>query len=166
MVRKSELIEAKWDEINFAKAEWVIPGERMKKDRPHTVYLSTQALDLFSELQELSSGSPYVMPSRGSLQQPISKSTLNQAVRTMELDLQDFVIHDFRRTASIHLYEMGFNSDWIEKSLAHEQKGVRGVYNKAEYADQRRKMLQHWSDFVQSLITDQKIIVGRFGKRA
>ena len=166
MVRKSELIEARWDEINFDKAEWTIPGERMKKDRPHTVYMSTQALALFEELKALSSGSPYVMPSRGSLQQPISKTTLNAAVRTMDHDLQDFVIHDFRRTASTHLHEMGFNSDWIEKSLAHEQKGVRGVYNKAEYADQRRKMFQHWSDYVSNLVTDSKVVLGRFSKRA
>lgn len=138
----------------------------MKKDRAHTVYLSTQALDLFSELKALSNGSPFVMPSRGSLQVSISKSTLNAAVRTLDLDLQDFVIHDFRRTASTHLNEMGFNSDWIEKSLAHEQKGVRGVYNKAQYADQRRKMLQQWAGYVQSLVTDNKVIVGRFGGQA
>jgi len=166
MVRKSELIEARWEEIDFAKAQWTIPGERMKKDRAHAVYLSTQALDLFQELKALSSGSPFVMPSRGSLQKPISKTTLNAAVRTLDLDLQDFVIHDFRRTASTHLNELGFNSDWIEKALAHEQKGVRGVYNKAEYADQRRKMLQTWADLVGNLITERKIILGRFGKSA
>lgn len=166
MVRKSELIEARWDEIDLDKAEWTIPAERMKKDRSHVVYLSHQALDLFQELKVLAGNSPYVLPSRGSLQQPISKSTLNQAVRTMDLDLQDFVIHDFRRTASTHLHEMGFNSDWIEKSLAHEQKGVRGVYNKAEYAVQRRQMLQHWANFVDSVLADRKVIVGRFSKQA
>jgi integrase len=106
------------------------------------------------------------MPSRSNLQVPISKSTLNAAVRTLDLDLQDFVIHDFPRTASTHLNEMGFNSDWIEKSLAHEQKGVRGVYNKAQYADPRRKMLQQWAGYVRSLVTDNKVIAGRFAGRA
>jgi integrase len=166
MVRKGELIHAKWDEIDFDKTEWMIPSERMKKDRAHVVYLSIQALALFSELRDLAGASPYVMPSRGSLQRPISHSTLNQAVRTMDLELQHFVLHDFRRTASTHLHEMGFNSDWIEKSLAHEQKGVRGVYNKAEYAEPRRRMLQQWADYVQSLIDERKIILGRFGGRA
>lgn len=166
MVRKSELIEATWSEIDFDKAEWTIPAERMKKDRPHTVYLSSQAVELFQELKTIASNSPYVLPSRGSLQQPISKSTLNQAVRTLDLDLQDFVIHDFRRTASTHLHEMGFNTDWIEKSLAHGQAGVRGVYNKAEYADQRRKMLQHWADYIGNVVTDRKVIMGRFAGRA
>ncbi|MCB1658937.1 MAG: hypothetical protein KDI39_11980, partial [Pseudomonadales bacterium] len=69
---------------------------------------------------------------------------------------------DFRRTASTLLHEQGFNSDWVEKCLAHEQKGVRGVYNKAEYISQRREMLQWWADFVDKLIDDgRKIIIGR-----
>lgn len=165
MVRKSELIEAQWDEINFDTAEWSIPGERMKKDKPHVVYLSRQALAMFEELKALSSNSSCVLPSRNTLKKPISKSTLNVAIRALDVDIRDFVIHDFRRTASTHLHEAGFNSDWIEKTLAHEQKGIRGVYNRAEYADQRREMLQWWSDFVDSQIEEgRKVIIGRFGK--
>jgi len=165
MVRKSELIEAQWDEINFGTAEWSIPGERMKKDKPHVVYLSRQALAMFEELKALSSNSPYVLPSRNTLRKPISKTTLNAAIRALDVDIRDFVIHDFRRTASTHLHEAGFNSDWIEKSLAHEQKGIRGVYNRAEYADQRKEMLQWWSDFVDAQIEeDRKVIIGQFGK--
>ena len=97
---------------------------------------------------------------------PIAHSTLNQAVRSLEIDVRDFVIHDFRRTASTHLHEAGFNSDWVEKCLAHEAKGIRGVYNRAQYADQRRDMLQWWADFVDSQIQDGhgKVIIGPFGK--
>ncbi len=165
MIRKSELIEAKWEEIDFEKAEWSIPGERMKKDKPHFVPLSRQALAMFEELKGLASGSEWIFPSRGSLNQPIAKSTLNVAVRTLEHDVQDFVIHDFRRTASTHLHEAGFNSDWIEKALAHETKGIRGVYNRAQYAEQRREMLQWWADFVNAQIEEgRKVIIGRFGK--
>jgi len=166
MVRKSELIEAKWDELDLAKAEWAIPGERMKKDKPHLVPLSRQAVAMFEELKGLASGSEWVFPSRGDLNKPIAKSTLNVAVRALAIDVRDFVIHDFRRTASTHLHEAGFNSDWIEKCLAHETKGVRGVYNRAQYADQRREMLQWWADFVDSQIQDGrgKIIIGPFGK--
>ena len=165
MVRKSELIEAKWKEIDFEKAEWAIPGERMKKDKPHLVPLSRQALAMFEELKGLASGSEWIFPSRGDLQKPIAKSTLNVAVRTLEHDVQDFVIHDFRRTASTHLHEAGFNSDWIEKALAHETKGIRGVYNRAQYMEQRRNMLQWWADFVDSQIEEgRKVIIGRFGK--
>ncbi len=166
MVRKSELIEAKWEELELEKAEWAIPGERMKKDKPHLVSLSRQAVAMFEELKGLASGSEWVFPSRGDLKQPIAHSTLNQAVRSLEIDVRDFVIHDFRRTASTHLHEAGFNSDWIEKCLAHETKGIRGVYNRAQYADQRREMLQWWADFVDSQIQDGrgKVIIGPFGK--
>jgi integrase len=166
MVRKSELIEAKWEELDLENAEWAIPGERMKKDKPHLVSLSRQAVAMFEELKGLSSGSEWVFPSRGSLKQPIAKSTLNVAVRALAIDVRDFVIHDFRRTASTHLHEAGFNSDWIEKCLAHETKGIRGVYNRAQYADQRREMLQWWADFVDSQIQDGrgKVIIGPFGK--
>lgn len=166
MVRKSELIEAKWEELDLEKAEWAIPGERMKKDKPHLVSLSRQAVAMFEELKALASGSEWVFPSRGDLHKPISHSTLNVAVRALAVDVRDFVIHDFRRTASTHLHEAGFNSDWIEKCLAHETKGIRGVYNRAQYADQRREMLQWWADFVDSQIQDGrgKVIIGPFGK--
>lgn len=166
MVRKSELIEAKWEELDLEKAEWAIPGERMKKDKPHLVSLSRQAVAMFEELKGLASGSEWVFPSRGSLKQPIAHSTLNVAVRALAIDVRDFVIHDFRRTASTHLHEAGFNSDWIEKCLAHETKGIRGVYNRAQYSDQRREMLQWWADFVDSQIQDGrgKVIIGPFGK--
>lgn len=166
MVRKSELIEAQWEELDLASAEWAIPGERMKKDKPHLVSLSRQAVAMFEELKGLASGSEWVFPSNQSLNQPIAHSTLNVAVRALDIDVRDFVIHDFRRTASTHLHEAGFNSDWIEKCLAHETKGIRGVYNRAQYADQRREMLQWWADFVDSQIQDGrgKVIIGPFGK--
>ncbi len=85
------------------------------------------------------------------------------AIRTLDIDIGDFVIHDFRRTASTLLHEEDFNSDWIEKVLAHEQRAVRGVYNRAEYAEPRRGMLQWWSDFVDAQIDDGRtVIIGRF----
>ena len=61
-------------------------------------------------------------------------------------------MHDLRRTGSTLLNELGFNSDWIEKCLAHEDgRSSRGVYNKAEYEHQRRHMMQEWSDMVDAL---------------
>lgn len=165
MVRKSELIEATWDEINFVTTEWRIPAERMKMDNPHIVPLSGQALAMFEELKFLAGDSPYVFPSRNDYRHPISKTTLNAAVRTLNLDVRDFVIHDFRRTASTLLHEQGYNSDWVEKCLAHKISGVRGVYNRAEYLGQRREMLQAWADFVDAQIEEgRKVIIGRFGK--
>ncbi len=86
---------------------------------------------------------------------PLSNAALNrvltitiEAIRESGEKIKDFTVHDIRRTASTLLHEAGYPSDWIEKSLAHEQKGVRAVYNKAEYLPQRTFMLQQWADMV------------------
>lgn len=164
MVRKTQLTEARWDEIDFDNAIWIIDGERMKKKKTQIVALSVQAIEMLKEQKELASGSEWVFPSRNTLNKPISATSLNHTIRTLDLDIQQFVIHDFRRTASTHLHEAGFNSDWIEKCLAHEIGGIRGVYNKAQYADQRREMLQWWANFVDAQIEEgRKVIIGRFG---
>ncbi|MBB3122210.1 tyrosine-type recombinase/integrase [Pseudoduganella violacea] len=160
MVRKSELTDATWDEINFASGIWTIPAERMKRRNPHNVYLSRQAADIFIALRTCAGGSRYVLPSRYDTSLPISNATLNQVTtsvsrmaRAAGRPLAAFSPHDLRRTASTLLHEAGFNTDWIEKCLAHEQRGVRAVYNKAEYADQRRGMLQEWADMIDRWVT-------------
>lgn len=117
MVRKSEMIEATWSEVNFNVLEWRIPGERMKMDYPHIIPLSKQVLAMLEEIKFLAGDSPYVFPSRNDYRRPISKTTLNCTVRTLDLNVRDFVIHDFQRTASTLLHEQGYNSDWVEKCL-------------------------------------------------
>jgi hypothetical protein len=73
------------------------------------------------------------------------------------LPLEPFTVHDLRRTGSTLLNELGFNSDWIEKCLAHEDgRSSRGVYNKAEYEVQRRHMMQEWSDIVDAWVEGRK----------
>ena len=71
-----------------------------------------------------------------------------QAAQKDGEQLGKFGPHDLRRTASTLLHEAGYNTDWIEKCLAHEQKGVRAIYNKAEYREQRAAMLQDWADMI------------------
>ncbi|WP_444543535.1 tyrosine-type recombinase/integrase [Laribacter hongkongensis] len=85
----------------------------------------------------------------------MSSATLNQVLTlTYRLaqkegkPLTKFGPHDLRRTASTLLHEAGYNTDWIEKCLAHEQRGVRAVYNKAEYREQRTAMLQDWANMI------------------
>lgn len=155
MVRKSELTNAKWSEINFSEALWTIPKERMKRRNPHLVFLSRQAMDLLVALKTFAGGSEYVLPSRYDPGAPMSSATLNQVMKlAYQLAQKDgkplgkFGPHDLRRTASTLLHEAGYNSDWIEKCLAHEQRGVRAIYNKAEYGEQRRQMLQDWADMI------------------
>jgi len=165
LVRKGELIGARWDEVNLDQGEWFIPGERMKMGRVHIVYLSRQALELLDELKKLACGSPYILPSRNDLKRHICPTTLNSTIRGLDFGIKPFVIHDFRRTGSTLLNEAGFNRDVVEKALAHEQGGVRGIYNRAQYADQRRVMLQWWADFVDGQIDDrEKVVMGRFGR--
>ena len=168
MVRKSELIESEWSEFDLDEGTWRIPADRMKMDREHWVYLSVQAVSMLRELRTLSHRQRFVFPMRrGHEDRPIAKSTLNQAVRAMNSEVQHFVIHDFRRTASTHLHEMGQSSDAIEKALAHSIKGIKGVYNPAEYADERRKIMLLWSDFVDAQIAEgKKVVIGKFRSAA
>ena len=164
MVRKGELVNATWDEVDFKNKVWTIPAERMKAKRAHNVYLSEQAIDLIVAFQIYSEGSPYLLPGRINRRQPIANSSLNRVIANCikfinknEQRIDDFTVHDLRRTGSTLLHEMGFNSDWIEKSLAHEQQGVRAVYNKAEYAEQRKEMMQRWADQIDEWINDNSL---------
>lgn len=160
LVRKSELIEATWSEVDFEKATWTIPKQRMKGRNPHVVYLSRQALDIFVALHTCAAGSKFVLPSRYEPTRCMSHATLNRVTQLIVerakaagLPLEPFTVHDLRRTGSTLLNEVGFNGDWIEKCLAHEEgRSSRSVYNKAEYAEQRRHMLQEWADMVDAWI--------------
>lgn len=163
MVRKGELTEATWKEVDFGSARWTIPAERMKAGRPHVVYLSQQALDIMVALQVSACGSDYILPARYNPRKSMSNSALNRVInatnekiREAGGDIEHFTVHDLRRTASTILHEEGFNTDWIEKCLAHEQRGVRAVYNKAEYAEQRRDMLQQWANMVDGWIEAER----------
>ncbi len=163
LVRKSELIEATWDEIDFENAVWSIPKSRMKAGKPHNVYLSQQALDIFIALHTCAAGSKFVLPSRYDADRCMSKATLNRVTQVIaekakesNVPLEPFTVHDLRRTGSTILNELGFNGDWIEKCLAHEDgRSSRGVYNKAEYAEQRRHMLQEWADMIDAWVAGE-----------
>ena len=156
MVRKSELQDATWDEVDFENAIWSIPKERMKRSKPHNVYLARQSLDIMVALKTCSGNSRYLLPSRYDADAPMSRATFNrvttaivQRAKEQGLPLEPFTVHDLRRTGSTLLNELGFNSDWIEKCLAHENgRSSRGVYNKAEYEHQRRHMMQEWADLI------------------
>jgi integrase len=164
MVRKSELLEAVWDEVDFENAVWSIPKERMKRGKPHNVYLSRQALDIMVALKTCAGNSHYLLPSRYDADAPMSRATFNritvavvERARKENLPLDPFTVHDLRRTGSTLLNELGFNRDWIEKCLAHEEgRSSRGVYNKAEYEQQRRHMLQEWADMVDAWVEGRR----------
>lgn len=111
LVRKSEFIEATWDEVNFETAVWTIPKERMKAGRPHNVYLSQQALDILVAFKTCFGASAFLHPGRYETKLPISAATLNRVIdATVKLirdrgeDFEPFTVHDLRRTASTLLH--------------------------------------------------------------
>ena len=166
MVRKSELQDATWSEVDFENAVRSIPKERMKRSRPHNFYLSRQTLDIMIALKTCAGNSKFLLPSCYDADAPMSRATFNRVTYLVVekakqdgLPLEPFTVHDLRRTGSTLLNELGFNSDWIEKCLAHEDgRSSRGVYNKAEYGHQRRLMLQEWADRIDAWADGRKFI--------
>jgi integrase len=164
LVRKSELLLAKKSDVDLEAAEWHIPAEHSKTGKPHIVYLSRQSVGLFQELFALAGDSELVLPGRGSQSKPFAHNSINTALKTalQGQPIPAFTVHDLRRTASTLLHENGWPSDVVEKALNHVIGGVRGVYNRAEYAPQRREMLQFWADYVDGLVTSNQVVLARF----
>jgi integrase len=154
-VRTVELRAAQWSEIDFDRAEWRIPAERMKMREPHLVPLSTQALALLHELHKLTGNQRWLFPNYRRPETCMTATTLNRALERMEFNGKDsigFSAHGFRATASTILNEAGYRADVIERQLAHKERNtVRASYNQAEYLAERRDMMQQWADLVDGL---------------
>jgi len=151
-VRPGELRLAQWEEFDLAKAEWRIPGERMKMRSEHIVPLSTQAVAILKELHPVTGPRGCVFPSILHAARPISDNTINSALRRLGYERHEMTAHGFRSIASTLLNEKGWNSDAIERQLSHgERNKIRGAYNYAEYMPERRKMMQAWADYLDEL---------------
>ncbi|MEJ0090600.1 MAG: tyrosine-type recombinase/integrase [Limisphaerales bacterium] len=147
-VRTNELRGARWSEINWNKAEWRIPAERMKMREPHIVPLSKQAMATLRELSGISGEWEFVFPNQQKPSGCMSENTLLYALYRMGYHTRA-TGHGFRSTASTILNEHGFPPDVIERQLAHcERNQVRAAYNHAQYLPERRKMMQWWADFL------------------
>lgn len=149
--RQKEIRNAKWADIDFDEALWVVPEEMMKMKRGHMVPLSRQALEVLERMIPISRHcSQYVFPSIRTNSRPISDQTVNVALRNMGFTKEQMTAHGFRAMASTRLYEMGkYRGDVIERQLAHvERNKVKGAYNRAEYLDERRAMMQDWADYL------------------
>lgn len=152
MVRTGELRQAEWSEIDFEEKLWTIPAEHTKRRRVHLVPLSEQALDILRELRNVTGHCKFLLPGRRSETRIMSENTVNAAIRYMGFSSEEMCGHGFRSMASTRLNEMGFRYDVIEKQLAHEDGNtVRRVYNRAEYLDERRDMLQQWANYLEEL---------------
>lgn len=150
-VRPGELRGMTWSELDLPSATWQLPAERMKMGRPHTVPLPAQAMAIIEIMRPITGTSPYVFPSAYKHKQQMSDATMSQALARIGYKGRQ-TPHGFRHMVSTALNERGYNRDWIEKQLAHgDDDEIRGTYNKAEYLDQRRDMMQQWADTVDAM---------------
>jgi integrase len=159
-VRPNELRHAEWSEIDLDKAIWDIPAEKMKMKQPHLVPLSDQAVAILRELHSLTGSGNYVFPGTRSIRRPMSENTINAALRYMGFDSDTMTGHGFRAMARTVLdEELGFPIDHIEHQLAHAVKDANGrAYNRTTHLPARRKMMQAWADYLDSLRISAKVI--------
>ena len=158
--RPGELRKAEWAEIDLVAALWTIPSERMKRKKqdkasgpPHIVPLASQAVAILRELQPLTGHGRYVFPSLRTGERPMSDAAILAALRRMGFPKDEMTGHGFRAMARTMLAErLGVAESVIEAQLAHAVPDSLGrAYNRTEFADQRRKMMQEWADYLDRL---------------
>ncbi len=165
-LRPGELRKAEWSEIDLEHAEWNIPADRMKMREPHLVPLSSQALAILRELHALSGRGKFVFPGERSRERPMSNNSVNAALRRMGYDTRaEITGHGFRAMARTILDEvLGVRPDFIEHQLAHAVRDPNGrAYNRTAHLAERRKMMQQWADYLESLKTGAQVISLRGG---
>ena len=159
-VRPGEMRHGDWAEIDLEKAIWTIPAGKMKARRTHAVPLSRQVVELFKELKEVTGGKGYMFPAFHTRLRPMSENTINAAFRRMGFTKDEMTAHGFRSTASTMLNESGlWHPDAIERALAHgDSNAIRGTYNRGQYWDERVRMAQWWSDYIDQLRAGGKVV--------
>ena len=158
-VRPGELRHAEWLEVDLDAAEWRIPAEKMKMKDPHIVPLSSQAVEILTEILPITGKGRYVFPSVRTNARPMSDNTVLAALRRMGFTKEEMSGHGFRAMASTVLHEQGWPSDVIERQLAHaERNSIKAAYNHAQHLPERRKMMQAWADYLDSLRDGGKVV--------
>ena len=161
-VRPSELRQARWEDIDLETKEWRYHVN--KTNTAHIVPLSRQAVTILKELHALTGRSPYVFPSIRTNSRPMSENTINPALRRLGYTSEQMCGHGFRAMARTLLEEvLGYPYDVIEQQLAHTVRDPNGrAYNRTKHLEQRHKMMQHWSDYLDGLQADNVVAV-KFG---
>lgn len=158
MARPSEAAGAKWSEIEEDKKLWIIPAERMKKNREHIVPLSQQTIEILQRIKPISGHREYIFPADRDPRKHVNEQTANAAIKRMGYQGK-LVAHGLRALASTTLNEQGFDADVIEAALAHIDKNeVRRAYNRADYIERRRVMMAWWSEHI------EQAQLGKFNK--
>ncbi len=153
--RPGELRHMEWAEINWEAAQWEIPAPKMKIKQPHIVPLCKQAIKILESQQHLPGKGRYVFPSPRGASRPLSENGVRTALRTMGYDNETITPHGFRAMARTILDEiLGFRIEWIETQLSHTVRDVNGrAYNRTQYLNQRKDMMQQWADYLDNLKT-------------
>ena len=166
-VRPGELRKAEWIEFDLDVAQWRIPAARMKRTKQeklsgtaHVVPLSRQAITILRELHPLTGHGRYLFPSPRTGERPMSDNGVLSALRRMGFPSDEMTGHGFRAMARTLLAErLNVDEAVIEAQLAHAVKDSLGrAYNRTEFLEQRRKMLQTWADYLDKLRTGAEII--------
>jgi integrase len=166
-VRPGELRAAEWTEFDLDAAEWRIPAAKMKMRAAHIVPLSAQAVAILNDLYPLTGGAiaskpdapRYVFPGARSRLRPMSNNTVNASLRRIGYTGEQMTAHGFRATARTLLAELGWIPDAIERQLAHKASGPLGAaYDRAQFLAERRKMMQAWADYLDSLRSGAAVI--------
>lgn len=149
--RPVEIRTARWSDIDFESKLWTIPAERMKMKRDHIVPLSTQVIKLLKEQQQEVAplNTDWVFPSQNKLKDPMSDGTVNKAIKRLGFG-KEMVAHGFRALARTTIREeLGYDSEVIEKQLAHKSAGSLGeAYDRTQFIGKRKKMMQEWAGFI------------------
>lgn len=160
--RPGEIRQAQWSEINFETETWTIPAEKMKMRRDHIIPLSKQAVTVLKEQQEETGylDTDWVFPSQVRPKQAMSDGTVTRAIERLGYG-DRLVAHGFRALARTTIREqLGYDSEVIEKQLAHKTKNPLGeAYDRTQFLDKRKKMMQHWADFLDAVASNGKIVV-------
>jgi integrase len=148
-VRTGELRYFLWEELE-AEDLWCVPAGKMKRKREHLVPLPRQALPLLRVLKARSGGSRWVFPSEHDPKRPMSENAVLALIYRMGYK-GDMTGHGWRAVGSTWANENGYNPDAIERQLAHvPEDKTRAAYNRAEYIQARRQILQAWADWLDS----------------
>ncbi|MBA6234069.1 MULTISPECIES: integrase domain-containing protein [unclassified Colwellia] len=164
MVRPSEAAGITWSEIDIANKLWLIPAARMKMKRAHIVPLSDACLRLLEVMKPISGHREYVFTADRYPNKPANAASANMALKRMGFKGR-LVAHGLRSLASTTLNEQGFDADVIEASLAHvDSNEVRRAYNRSEYIERRRVLMNWWSEHIVSAATGNMSLSGRSHK--
>jgi integrase len=155
--RPGEIRQMEWKDVDLAAREW--RPFVTKTNVLHIVPLSIQAIAILEAIKPLTGSDRYVFPSSRGDGRPMSDGTVRTALRTLGYDKDSMSAHGFRTTASTLLNEQGWSPDAIERQLCHMPRDqVRAAYNRAQYLDERRRMMQAWADYLDGLKNGAEVI--------